>query len=334
MRRVLVPTHVADAAPPAGGRVHRLCGETMGTTWSVQLCAGGDAPDPFVKLGIRAQLDAVVDEMSHWQPDSDLSRFNRAPAGTWCVLPLDFYKVLACAAEVRKASGGAYDPFAGALVKLWGFGAQGRYDEPGFIPPTQAAIDAALAHGRARGVSFNMAEGSVQQPGGVQLDLSSIAKGFAVDQVALCLEAMGVCHYLVEVGGELRGAGMKPDRQPWWVELESVAGDGLGQLGLALHGLAVATSGDYRRSFEHDGERRAHTIDPRSGHPVANGVASVTVIHAECMMADALSTALTVLGPQAGLVFAEQQDLAARFVVRASGGFAEYMTARFREMLQ
>jgi thiamine biosynthesis lipoprotein len=174
-----------------------------------------------------------------------------------------------------------------------------------------------------------------------------VAKGYAVDRMALCLEQHGVHHYLVEAGGELRGAGVKADSQPWWVEIEGVPDTNAGHAGhateqplLALHGLAVATSGDYRRHFQHAGSRISHTLDPRSGQPIANGVASTTVIATTCMAADALSTALAVLGPQAGLAWAERQGVAARWLVRGGNGadssaaLTEITSSAWRALLQ
>ncbi|MFM2086851.1 MAG: hypothetical protein RLZZ237_1720, partial [Pseudomonadota bacterium] len=145
-------------------------------------------------------------------------------------------------------------------------------------------------------------------------------------------------HYLVEVGGELRGAGSKPDGQPWWVMLEQVDGvaDTMPQppeMLLALHGLSVATSGDYRRFFQDGATRFSHTIDPRSGMPISNQLASVTVVHAECMAADAWSTALTVLGPEEGLALAEEQGLAARFLQRDGDGLRETLSSQMLAML-
>jgi thiamine biosynthesis lipoprotein len=138
----------------------------------------------------------------------------------------------------------------------------------------------------------------------------------------------------VEVGGELRGCGLKPDGQPWWVQLEEPdpASPGRGTV-LALHGLSVATSGDYRRWFEHGGRRYSHTIDPRNGLPIRHGLACVTVVHASCMSADAWSTALGVLGPEAGPALANRLGLAARFVVRREAHFEERTSAAFDRLL-
>ena len=184
-------------------------------------------------------------------------------------------------------------------------------------------------------MQFDAATRRLYQPGGVQLDLSSVAKGFAVDQLARALRMQGASHFLVEVGGELRGAGVKPDGQPWWVTLEGVpdAGEQAATV-VALHGLAVATSGDYRRHYLHRGARASHTLDPRTGYPIQNNVASVTVLHAECMAADALSTALSVLGLEAGMRFAEAHNLAARFLLRGPDGLEEASTSAFKAMLQ
>jgi len=329
-RRVLLPPAISAETPMAEGRVHDFRGETMGTTWSARVVLGADAP--WLQQGLQQQLDAVVAEMSHWEPDSDLGRFNRSGAGTWHTLPEAFFTVLAYAMNVSRLSGGACDPCAGELVNLWGFGPARRYNEPGFEPPSGQQVAYARERLAMREVELDRPRRRAFQPGGIQLDLSAVAKGYGVDALALWLEGQGIHHYLVEVGGELRGAGFKPDGQPWWVSLEAPAA-GVADIAVALHGLAVATSGDYRRYFMRDERRFAHTIDTRTGAPIANNVASVTVVHEQAMAADAWSTALTVLGAQAGLALAEQQGLAARFLLREGDVLREAMSSRFRQML-
>ena len=338
MRRVLLPLQLDDRTPPPGAAVRELHGLSMGTSWSVRLvdsALAGRAGSADLQQGLQQQLDLVVAQMSHWQLDSDLGRFNRAAAGSWQQLPAAFGEVLGFALQVSQLSGGAYDPCAGALVNAWGFGPWNRYDQPGFRAPDAATVRQLLSQ---RGhVEFDISTRRVRQPGGVQLDLSSVAKGYAVDRLARYLDSQGIAHYLVEVGGELRGAGCKPDGQPWWVMLEQVDGADAAlhpaEMMLALHGLSVATSGDYRRFF-HDGTvRYAHTIDPRTGMPLSNDIASVTVVHAQCMAADAWSTALTVLGIEAGMALAEQQGLAARFVRRDGQAYQEYLSSALLALL-
>ncbi|MBS7811117.1 FAD:protein FMN transferase [Roseococcus pinisoli] len=304
-----------------------LGGATMGTTWSVRYA--GQAEPASLRPGIEARLERVIAQMSGWQAHSDLCRFNAAPAGSRHRLPAEFATVLACALEMAELSGGAFDPSMAPLVDLWGFG-----PVPAAKPiPEADEVAAALADVGWR--RLRLEEGCLDQQGVTRLDFSGIAKGYAVDLVAEYLASIGLVSFLVEIGGELRGQGMKPDGSPWWVALEAVPGavrteeDFL----LALHGLSVATSGDYRRFFEQDGHRYGHTLDPRTGWPVANSLASVTVLHPSCMRADAWATALFVLGPQAGLELATRHGIGALLVSREEGRLVEHMSPAFASML-
>lgn len=331
-----MPADIVMSAPPPGSALHRLQGISMGTTWSVAVAAPPHAVEGLQGT-IEQALAEVVRQMSHWEPDSDLMRYNRADAGSHHALPPAFWTVLNTAIQVARLSDGAYDPAAGALVDVWGFGATGRHDEAGFQPPDATMIESLTKQPGRKGwrdIVLMPETRQALQPGGVRLDLSAVAKGYAVDLVSQSLAAQGVRHHLVEVGGELRGQGMKPDLHPWWVELEWPAEMAAQPPLMALHGLSVATSGDYRKLFEHEGRRYPHTIDPRTGWPLTHGLASVTVVHASCMMADALSTALNVLGLQEGLAFAQRQGLAACFVQREGDGLAMHMSTAFEAMLQ
>lgn len=324
MTRVLVPEQIAGAVPWLGARVQRLRGESMGTTWQVLWADGDAARHDEVRAAIEAELDLVVAQMSTWLPTSDLERFNAAPAGTRRALPGALAEVLAAALWLADASSGAFNPAAGALVNLWGFGPAPRYTDPGFAPPDAAAVQAAMAGTDWRALRFDAATREATQPGGLRLDFSAIAKGHAVDRLARRLGELGIAHTLVEVGGELRGQGLRPDGMPWWVDLETPpVGSGHATpraTRVALHGLSVATSGDYRRAYLHGGRRLPHSLDPRTGQPVAHGLASVSVLHAECLWADAWSTALTVAGREAGVALAEAHGIAALFVQREPDG--------------
>jgi len=342
MQRVLIPVSVPSPPPspdPRGGIV-QWAGETMGTTWSVSAvlahgrnCGGIEADiEADIEAGICTVLGNVIEQMSNWSDTSDLSRFNRAAPDTWVTLPEDCFAVLQAALLVARDSGGAYDPSAGPLVDLWGFGPAGKRQ----TAPTPDDVTRIRQQCGWQRIETDVPQRRARQPGGLSLDFCAIAKGFAVDAVSRYLDAQGVAHHLVEIGGELRGQGLKPDGMPWWVELESpvstAAGGQTTRTLVALLGLSIATSGDYRRYFEQDGQRYAHTIDPRTGYPAAHALASVTVIHRECMMADALSTALTVLGPEAGFTYAKRQGLVARFLVRTPDGFDERITPAFAAM--
>lgn len=335
MNRVLIPRTLPAGLPgqrAAPVALDSLGGEAMGTTWSVVLPQG--AASPGLDGAIRAELDRIVAEMSHWERSSALGRFNDAPAGMWHALPAGFFTVLAYALTVAEAGGGAYDPTAGRLVDLWGFGPRAPDLPHRTAPPRTDEIAAALAAGGWRRLQLDRTGQRALQPGGLRLDLSSVAKGHAVDCLALLLARHGIADALVEIGGELRGCGTKPDGTPWWVDLEPVPGMAADRTIVALCGLSVATSGDYRRYFHADGRRYAHSLDPRTGYPAANGLASVTVLHPGCMQADALSTLLTVLGPDAGMAYAARNGIAARFVTRADGdGLHETFSPAFAAML-
>jgi len=296
---------VASAAPAA------LAGATMGTTWSARLALPPGLAAQAARAAIQRALDSVVAQMSTWDDASDLSRYNRAAPG-WQALPADCLHVVRHALRLAADTGGAYDPTVGPLVNAWGFGPPPHPSEP----PSAAAIDALRPRCGWRRVQLDDAAGRAWQPGGAYLDLSAIAKGYGVDCAARALDDAGVAHYLVEVGGELRARGQRPDGQPWRVAIEVPDGSDDHALALPLQNRSIATSGDYRRYRDSAGGRYAHTLDPRTGRPIDNGVASVTVVHDHCMQADALATALTVLGERDGLAYARRHALAALFIVR------------------
>lgn len=308
-----------------------LHGETMGTQWSLRYVATAATGPAMVRAAVQARLDQLVAEMSHWNAQSDLCRFNAAAANEWCALPTDLLTVLQAALALAEHTQGAYDPTAGPLVDLWGFGPQGAVTTP---PSAHALAQTRASVGWQR-VRIHPARHSAWQAGGVQLDLSSIAKGFAVDALSTLLSGLGLAHHLVEVGGELRGMGLKPDGQPWWVQLEVPQASGLPlpDMVVALHGLAVATSGDYRQGFTHQGQHYSHTIDPRTGWPVQHGVTAVTVLHAQAMQADALATALLVMGLQQGLAYAAQHHIAARFVLRKRTGLLQQCSPALQALM-
>lgn len=312
----VVPGRLARPADPA---LHRRAGATMGTRWSLVL-VGGDA-DAAAALVQRA-LDAVVAEMSQWEPESELSLFNRAGAGSWHALSPGLFHVLRAGLALARHSDGAFDPTIGAVVDLWGFGPA----VAGAVPPDPAALAAALAVSGWRRIGFDAAGRRACQPGGLRLDLSGIAKGHGVDRAVRALEQAGHHNFLIEVGGELAARGLKPDGEPWWVDCEVPPGAVLPPVRIGLLDMAVATSGDYRRYLELDGVRLAHSIDPRTGMPLRDAPALVTVLHPECMIADALATAITVLGVERGLALADEAQAAAIMVTRAADGWEQHLS--------
>lgn len=322
MRIALPPTidAAAFAVRDPAAVVLDLDGETMGTSWSICFAAPVGTDQSSIRKAIVARLAGLVAEMSHWAPDSLLSRFNRSAPGTWTTLPPDFAQVMARGLAIAETTGGAFDPAIGKLVDAWGFG-----PIPTVAAPDAAEIRAARASSGWSHLSFHDPGAHLYQPGGIALDLSGIAKGHAVDVIADLLRDAGIDNALVEIGGELVGRGIRPDGDPWWVDLETPPGLTLPPLRVALHGQAVATSGDYRRG--------AHTLDPRIGRPIETHVVSASVIHQTALDADAWATALTVLGPD-GLDLAREHAIAARLVTAIDGTVREYLTPTLSAMLK
>ena len=292
----------------------------MGTTWTVEANAPTACPDTARAIGsaIDSALNTLIDQMSTWADDSTISRLNRAGAGWYQVEP-EFWQVLTAAYEVARLTDGAYDPTLQELVNLWGFGPAGPRTEP----PDPERLRNALLRSGWKKMALHPAQCGVWQPGGLHFDLSSIAKGFGVDEIARVLNEHGCPHYLIELGGELAARGRAPDGHPWRLLID------LAGLPINLVNQTVATSGDYRRWFEYQGKRYAHTLDARTGQPLQHNLASVTVLHDECVMADAWATALLCLGPEHGPIMAETRGLAALFLEREKDDFKVWHTPQF-----
>jgi thiamine biosynthesis lipoprotein len=317
-------------------RVLVLRGSTMGTSYSVQIVEPPPALDREALAGqIETRLAEINGLMSTYQPGSELSRFNASSASGWFLVSPELVAVVAMAQSVSEASAGAFDVTVGPLVNLWGFGPT----------PSAEAIPSAgeVQAARAR-VGWQQLEVQVEPTAlrksrpDLYVDLSAIAKGYAVDQLAALIESAGIEDYLVEIGGELRGRGLNGRAEPWQIAIErpEVSRRAVFRV-VALRDLAMATSGDYRNFVEIDGERYSHTIDPATGRPVGHRLASVTVLAETCTQADAWATALLVLGPGRGLELAERQGLAALFIEHAEDGadggpFVTQATASFEAL--
>lgn len=313
--------------------ITKLSGATMGTQWHVTAVIPADLThdDAALTGQIQTLLDAVNGSMSTYRDDSELSLFNQAPTQQWFPISENLYQVLSAALAVGWQTGGAYDITVGPLVNLWGFGPNGARPEP----PTEAQITAVLRRVGQDKLQVNGDELQIRKLAPLYLDLSSIAKGFAVDEVARWLTSQGVEQFLVEVGGEMRVSGHSVRGDAWRVAIESPdSATVVMAQAIRLENVSVATSGDYRNYFEREGRRYSHSIDPRSGQPVEHELVSVTVVHPSAMVADAWATALIILGPEDALALARQQLLAVYFIERRDGGFHSSYTAQFEQYLE
>jgi thiamine biosynthesis lipoprotein len=314
-----------------------LRGPTMGTTFSVVI-AGESLELPALErlqVEIDAELATVNAEMSTYLEDSELSRFNTAPAGEPFAASEHLLEVVELAKQVTRASGGAFDVTVGPLVDAWGFGPE--------VSDRVELSDAQIATLRERVGDSKLeldreAQTLRKTVAGLHVDLSAIAKGHGCDRVAAAVEAAGYANYMIEVGGEVRVCGSNPAGEPWRVGIERPTADAAGsravQAILRVSDVAVATSGDYRNYWEREGVRYSHTIDPRTGRPITHRLASVTVVHPQsAALADAWATALNVLGPDEGLALAEQLDLAVYFLVHTDAGFEVRTSSGFSAYL-
>lgn len=309
--------------------ITELSGETMGTYWTLKLQLPVDVLPKGIRKGVIERLNIINQQMSHWDPNSELSKFNSAAPNTPVILSKEFFVVLKRSLEIAKITRGVYAPTMGALVGLNGFGPYPCEE------PTQNRTQKNLRSNSWRKIILDDETRSAQHSGNCQLDLSSIAKGYAIDFVCEYLERERMTNYLFEIGGEFRGNGCKPNHQPWWVELEPLkAVDVLpAKIFIAVCGVSVATSGASVQSHEKEGIIFHHLISPQTGLPTAHSLVAVSVITDSCMEADAWATALFLLGAQKALKLAEEQNLAACLMSVEDGEVKEVVSTQY-ELLE
>jgi thiamine biosynthesis lipoprotein len=297
----------------------QLRGEALGTTWAVTF-VGPSAPEPSsLRERVEKTLDRVDRGMSTWRDDAEIVRFNRRSGAGPFLFTAETRRVVAAALEMSRETGGAFDPTVGPLVALWGFGPGARNSDP-----AEAELERARARVGWQHLRWDERGGLASRVPGVGLDLSAIAKGYAVDAIADELTRDRPAGLLVEIGGEVRALGAKPGGEPWRLGITDPVDPESFEAVVYLTGGALATSGDYRQARIVDGERRSHVLDPRTGRPTRSGVASASVVAPTCMEADAVATALMVLGPDAALAFVEDRPwLEALLLVREADRIAE-----------
>ena len=308
--------------------VQELVGSTMGTTFSVKVVAPPAELDlATLRQDIESTLDAINQTMSTYRDDSELAQFNASADVGWIEVSPDFCHAVEAAQVISQFTDGAFDVTVGPLVNLWGFGPPGAVLEP----PSGEQVAAAMTNTGYAKLHVDCAMPALRkETAGVYVDLSAFAKGHGVDSLAGLLDARALPDYLVEIGGELRMRGSNATGERWAIAIETPTRTARSvQTVVRLTNTAMATSGDYRNYFEHDGTHYSHTIDPRTGYPVSHNGASVTVVADSAAFADATATALLVLGPDDGLKLAEQESIAAFFLLRLGNEFEERMSSLF-----
>ena len=298
----------------------------MGSTYNVKIIAPrGSVLIENLQPELQQTLDSTEQLTSTYIEQSELSMFNSNPSTDWIIVSQQLCHVVEKALALGQRTAGAFDITVGPLVNLWGFGPHGGRDEP----PSDAEINALMDQ-----VGFEKLQANCELPAlrkqhpDLYADLSGWAKGFAADELATVLIETGVANFLVEVGGELRVQGLNAEGKEWAIAIEKPITDGREvQSILRMTNTGLATSGDYRNYFAHDGLRYSHTIDPRNGKPITHKLASVTVFDESAADADGLATALLVLGPVDGPALAETLGINAFFLLRTPDGFETIRTA-------
>ncbi|MER2493611.1 FAD:protein FMN transferase [Catenovulum sediminis] len=308
-----------------------LQGKTMGTSYQVKFVAKKSIIEQHnFYREVEKVLKDVNDKMSTYQKDSELSRFNQYQGTDGFVVSADTASVVKTALALGKLTEGALDVTVGPLVNLWGFGPNAR---PENIPSAEklSEIRNTIGLDKLRVSDSQLFKSNAN----LYVDLSAIAKGFGVDKIAALLEQTGVDAYMVEIGGEMRLKGKKQEGSDWLIAIEKpVSIERAVQQVIAPGDNALATSGDYRNYYERDGIRYSHTIDPITGKPISHKLVSVSVIADTCMQADALATALNVMGPEKALSFARQQRLAVYLVIKSESGFDVQYTEYFEPYMR
>ncbi len=283
-----------------------ITGGAMGTAWHVKVVRGPFQGASDLKEKIGRRLDEIERSMSTWRKESEISRFN-ASAGEPTPISEDFFQVMTAARRLHRLTGGAWDGTVKPLVDAWGFRGGKRME----TPPPPSEIQRLLQRVGFHRIEIHDDRRIAKRSPGVTLDLGSVAKGYGVDAIAALLREEGFEHFLVEVGGEVRGEGVKADGEPWRVGVnrpEKEAAIDAVHVVAPLRDASIATSGDYRQFFEMGGKRYSHVLDPETGFPVDNGVVSVSIIADSCAFADGLATAVMVMGRENGLALVERLD--------------------------
>lgn len=299
-----------------------ISGAKMGTTYHITIIADQLPPDDLEQQ-IEQLLSKVDNSMSTYKKDSEISQYNRMPVGQTMTISQEFAEVVRISQKIWQLSDGAFDPTIGPLVDLWGFGPVEKH----YSTPSSQAITQAKTKIGFDSVVLNEQELSKTKP--IALDLSAVAKGYAVDRLADLLEMLALPDYLVEIGGEIRVSGFNSDGVAWRIAMEQPQLFAEVDRIIDITDIAVATSGDYRNYFEKDGIRYSHTIDPKSGRPISHNLASVTVLSPSCADADAWATAFSVIGVEQGLELAQELDLAVYMLVRENEQFVAKSSASF-----
>ncbi len=304
-------------------------GETMGTSYTVKVVTFDKQTVPE---NMQQKIDSTLVDfnliMSTYIKDSELSRLNRAPENAWVSVGPALYYLLDMSKQLSELTDGAFDVTVGPLVNLWGFGP----DEASMTEPDEKVLAVTRERVGHHLFELDYDKSSINRKADIYIDLSAIAKGYGTDVLAGLLEKHHFNNFMIEIGGELFLKGHNAQGE-WWtigVEKPTLGHEGAVQA-ISVSNAGVATSGDYRNYHEINGKRYSHTINPDTGKPIEHNLASVTVIAPSGAEADALATALNVMGPEKGYNFAVKNGLAVYMLIHEGGAFTNKFTPEFEK---
>ncbi len=298
-------------------QLYDLDGYTMGSTWSARVVGPAGINAVALRAGIDGHLGELDRQLSGYRESAELARLNAAPIGEWRPAPEHLADVLRFGLQLHDDSNGAFDMTVRPLVALWGFAGPDRRSRL----PSDAEIDATRARLGSDRIEFSADGSRVRRLADVSIDVDAIAPGYAADVIAEWLTSQGFPNHLVEIGGEVRVDGHRPDGSAWRLGVEQplVRRGEIERVIAVTHG-GIATSGDYRAFEEIDGKRYSHTIDPATGRPVQHALASVTVVAPSGLIADGYATTLMVLGPDRGMAWADARHVGVYMILRGTDG--------------
>jgi thiamine biosynthesis lipoprotein len=330
---LLINWDCAKHSPEAVGTFNVISGFVQATTFSIKLYLPDDTKltREELEVKIRNRLREIDYMMSVYNNDSEISRFNRSRKNGWFGVSPETAYVFDESLKISRLSDGAFDITIAPLVNLWGFGSSGTANSL----PDMANIEKAKKITGYKNLEVRLYPPALSKKiPELYCTLSAVAQGYSVDDISLLLDKNGISSYMVEIGGEIKAKGMKPDRTPWRIGIAAPRkGQKKIQLAINLNNKAVSTSGDYQNYFEKNGKRYSHTIDPKTGYPITHGLTSVTVINGSCIYADAMATAIDVLGPVEGYNLAIKENLAVYMITHSGDKLETKMTPGFKALL-
>ena len=308
-----------------------MTGETMNTYYRIVIRDGHE--NTLLHNMIKDELLQINKEMSVFDSMSDISQFNQNTEEKWIDIPENLSVVLKASYQIYNQTNGYFDPSIGPLAEIWGFGVNKTHKIP-----SAEEIKAAKQNVGLDKITFSRDFRKAKKSNlNISLNLSAIAKGYAVDRIAQLLEAQGYQNYIVDIGGEIRTKGGRSNNEAGWnIAIARPDSETVGNYAYAVRliDMSVATSGDYRNYFDMEGKHYSHTIDPKTGYPVEHNLASVTVFDKECMRADALATGIMSMGEKKGIEFANKHKIPVILFVHSDDGFQTVMSNEGKNLLQ